>query len=230
LITSTPEKYFDLLIQNPVDYLTFQLEDLKEKLDLPNEISGKKGIAVLNDSKKIKKLINLSCEATTNGYVLFEEFIYGDDVSVVGFTKQGEIYFSILLDEKNIIRGNILEGYGYQGPSKFTNTEVHKIILENSAMLIKSLDINSSPFSFAFRIDNNGIPYLIEAHLELVGDLIFNKLLPAIYNTNFIEHVIKYFMGDFQLKTLRQKNFVSLKYIDANKLKCSLRKKELNRG
>jgi pentose-5-phosphate-3-epimerase len=46
LITSTPEKYFDLLIQNPVDYLTFQLEDLKEKLDLPNEISGKKGIAV----------------------------------------------------------------------------------------------------------------------------------------------------------------------------------------
>jgi pentose-5-phosphate-3-epimerase len=46
LITSAPEKYFDLLIQNPVDYLTFQLEDLKEKLDLPNEISGKKGIAV----------------------------------------------------------------------------------------------------------------------------------------------------------------------------------------
>ena len=35
LITSTPEKYFDLLIQNPVDYLTFQLEDLKGKLEIP---------------------------------------------------------------------------------------------------------------------------------------------------------------------------------------------------
>jgi pentose-5-phosphate-3-epimerase/CBS domain-containing protein len=46
LITSTPEKYFDLLVRNPVDYLTFQLEDLKGKLDIPKEISGKKGIAI----------------------------------------------------------------------------------------------------------------------------------------------------------------------------------------
>jgi ribulose-phosphate 3-epimerase len=46
LITSTPEKYFDLLIKNPVDYLTFQLEDLKGKLEIPKEILGKKGIAV----------------------------------------------------------------------------------------------------------------------------------------------------------------------------------------
>lgn len=46
LITSTPKNYFDLLIQNPVDYLTFQLEDLTEKPEFPKEISGKKGIAI----------------------------------------------------------------------------------------------------------------------------------------------------------------------------------------
>lgn len=46
LITSSPEKYYNLLIQNPVDYLTFQLEDLTEKLEIPKEISGKKGIAI----------------------------------------------------------------------------------------------------------------------------------------------------------------------------------------
>jgi pentose-5-phosphate-3-epimerase len=46
LITSSPEKYYNLLIQNPVDYLTFQLEDLIEKLEIPKEISGKKGIAI----------------------------------------------------------------------------------------------------------------------------------------------------------------------------------------
>ena len=46
LITSSPENYFELLIKNPVDYLTFQLENLNGKLDIPKEISGKKGIAV----------------------------------------------------------------------------------------------------------------------------------------------------------------------------------------
>lgn len=46
LITSSPENYFELLRKNPVEYLTFQLENLKRKLDIPEEISGKKGIAV----------------------------------------------------------------------------------------------------------------------------------------------------------------------------------------
>jgi ribulose-phosphate 3-epimerase len=46
LITSRPEKYYDLLRENPVDYLTFQLEDLKGKLEIPKDVAGKKGIAV----------------------------------------------------------------------------------------------------------------------------------------------------------------------------------------
>lgn len=47
IITSEPEKYFDLLIENPVEYVTFQYEDLKTPLVLPKEISGKKGLAVI---------------------------------------------------------------------------------------------------------------------------------------------------------------------------------------
>ncbi len=47
IITEEPEKYFDLLIENPVEYVTFQYEDLKEPLILPEEITGKKGLAVI---------------------------------------------------------------------------------------------------------------------------------------------------------------------------------------
>lgn len=47
IITSEPEKYFDLLIQNPVEYVTFQYEDLKNPLVLPKEIKGKKGLAII---------------------------------------------------------------------------------------------------------------------------------------------------------------------------------------
>lgn len=46
IITDQPSKYFDLLIQNPVEYLTFQYENLKSKLNLPKEIQGKKGLAI----------------------------------------------------------------------------------------------------------------------------------------------------------------------------------------
>ena len=46
IITDSPEKYYPLLIENPVEYVTFQYEDLKSPLVIPSEVTGKLGIAV----------------------------------------------------------------------------------------------------------------------------------------------------------------------------------------
>jgi pentose-5-phosphate-3-epimerase/predicted transcriptional regulator len=47
VITEDPSKYYDLLRENPVEYITFQYEDLKTPLNIPSDISGKKGLAVI---------------------------------------------------------------------------------------------------------------------------------------------------------------------------------------
>ncbi len=47
IITDTPEKYFEPLRQVPVEYVTFQYENLSEGFKLPNDIPGKKGLAVI---------------------------------------------------------------------------------------------------------------------------------------------------------------------------------------
>lgn len=47
IITKHPSKYFDLLREVPVEYVTFQLEDLEEKLEIPSDITGKKGLAII---------------------------------------------------------------------------------------------------------------------------------------------------------------------------------------
>jgi ribulose-phosphate 3-epimerase len=47
IITSEPEKYFDLLRKHPVDYVTFQYEDLREPLQIPKDIPGRKGLAII---------------------------------------------------------------------------------------------------------------------------------------------------------------------------------------
>lgn len=47
IITENPSKYYKLLEENPVEYVTFQYEDLKEKLEIPDSVTGKKGIAVI---------------------------------------------------------------------------------------------------------------------------------------------------------------------------------------
>lgn len=47
IITSTPEKYFDLLREHPVEYITFQYEPLTEPLVIPEDITGKKGLGII---------------------------------------------------------------------------------------------------------------------------------------------------------------------------------------
>lgn len=47
IITETPDKYFDLLRKVPVEYVTFQFEQLQPGFSIPKDISGKKGLAVI---------------------------------------------------------------------------------------------------------------------------------------------------------------------------------------
>jgi ribulose-phosphate 3-epimerase len=47
IITPYPSKYQDLIRDNPVEYVTFQYEDLKEKIEFPSNFTGKKGLAVI---------------------------------------------------------------------------------------------------------------------------------------------------------------------------------------
>lgn len=47
IITEEPEKYYDLLRANPVEYVTFQFENIAHTWELPNDITGKKGLAII---------------------------------------------------------------------------------------------------------------------------------------------------------------------------------------
>ena len=47
IITKTPEKYFDLLRKYPVEYVTFQYEELPEDFKMPVDIKGQKGLAII---------------------------------------------------------------------------------------------------------------------------------------------------------------------------------------
>lgn len=47
IITEDPEKYYPLLEKNPVEYVTFQYENLSSPLNIPDSVTGKKGLAVI---------------------------------------------------------------------------------------------------------------------------------------------------------------------------------------
>lgn len=50
IISSEPEKYFTKSAELNVDYITFQYENLKEKLTIPNDITAKLGLAITSET------------------------------------------------------------------------------------------------------------------------------------------------------------------------------------
>lgn len=50
IISSEPEKYFDKIKQYDIEYLTYQYENLKEKLIIPEGISAKLGLAITSET------------------------------------------------------------------------------------------------------------------------------------------------------------------------------------
>jgi pentose-5-phosphate-3-epimerase len=46
IITDQPEKFYPFLLEHPVEYITFQYENLSGPLVIPNGIPGKKGLAI----------------------------------------------------------------------------------------------------------------------------------------------------------------------------------------
>lgn len=48
IITREPSKYYDLLRETPVEFLTFQYEDATEPIHIPADITGKKGLSVVS--------------------------------------------------------------------------------------------------------------------------------------------------------------------------------------
>ena len=50
IITSTPEKYIDLLHQNHIEWITFQYEQLPKDFQFPQILNSEMGLAIMNDT------------------------------------------------------------------------------------------------------------------------------------------------------------------------------------
>ncbi|MBL1278924.1 MAG: CBS domain-containing protein [Fluviicola sp.] len=88
IITEQPSKYYQLLEENPVEYITFQYEDLKEELRIPETITGKKGIAVITPTS-----VEIFEEYKTFDFILIMATIPGQSggqFDIINFSKVRE--------------------------------------------------------------------------------------------------------------------------------------------
>lgn len=182
-----------------------RLGSINEVLNLPFPLIvkpdftriGKKAIKVVNTQHTLNLALSDAIESSGNSKAEVEEYISGFDVSCLVHSNHGIGQHIISWDELVSVKevGDII-GLGISAPSviegKMIEKDLQKII---NSFCSHFPDINGI-LIFSFRVSKQEIPYLIEIHADLGGDLIAELLIPATYKSfNYFDFCIDIAVG-----------------------------------
>jgi len=167
---------------------------------------GKSGISIVRSKKELNSSIKYAIENTINEKIVIEEFLEGPDLSLVSFVKDGKLCSICLLDEINIERedGTVTgKGFKIHSPGKNNwKLQAHDI----AKKIISTFNIERSAFMVSFRVDSKNNLRLMEAHLDLGGDLLIEGVYPKAFPFDFLELSVEMATGnikcpnDFKIK------------------------------
>jgi len=179
IITETPEKYFDLLRKHPVEYVTFQYEQLSEKLEIPEDITGEKGLALITPTP-----VSAFDQYNSFDFVLFMATIPGQSGGVF----DPENFRKIRDFKKKYPNKNVHVDGGVNGEVSFIlrNMGVHSSV--SGSFLFKGasvghalMDLTKRAIQSRFMIKDFMIP-ISECPLVKFEEMTFKKVLEAIDN------------------------------------------------
>ena len=177
IITETPEKYFDLLRKHPVEYVTFQYEQLTEKLEIPSDITGEIGLALITPTS-----VDAFDKYSSFDFVLFMATIPGQSGGVF----DPENFRKIRTFKKKYPNKNVHVDGGVNGEVSFIlrNMGVHSSV--SGSFLFKGasvghalMDLTKRAIESRFKIKDFMIP-IEECPNVSYENMTFKHVLEAI--------------------------------------------------
>jgi pentose-5-phosphate-3-epimerase len=230
IITSSPSKFYDLLAENPVEYITFQYENLKEEIKIPDTIKGKKGLAIITPTE-----IDVFDRFSDCDFILIMATVPGQSGGVFderNFTKIRQFKKrypnkSIHVDggvnaEVSFILRNMGVSSSVSGSYLFNSASVG-----NALMNLTNRVIDSQYHIKDFMIPLDESPIIFEKDLSLINVLNtidkggagftmilseFNKFEGIISNADIRRALIKQFQNlpEIDVKSILNKNAVKI--------------------
>jgi len=131
---------------------------------------------------------------------MIEEYLPGQDVSVIAFVNNGSVEILAMLDEINQQHSDgSVSGKAMAVPSRFADQPEADSIFDLTARIAQGFEIKHSPLLLSFRTTKNGVPALVEIHLDMGGDLILDVLLPAAGNFDALGYMIQALVNEAPL-------------------------------
>lgn len=152
---------------------------------------GKSGVIRVASQKDLYEALPAAKSASLNGFINIEEFVPGDDITLMAFVQKRELFPLALLDEHNRMDSDgRITGSGFSIPSKYTGSNVENDILSIAKRVVQALKLDTTAFNMSCRLSKDSITKLIEIHLDLGGDLIIDALWPNSTSFDFLHYAI----------------------------------------
>jgi len=152
---------------------------------------GKSGVFRVDREVELKKAFFDAKNHSVNGVVNIEEYVEGYDVTLMSVVQKGVVYPITLLDEINKIdRSAKYYGVGFAIPSRFTNKVEESKIHKLAQKIVTTFQLDTTVFLMSCKCSFGSTPKLIEIHLDIGGDLILDKLIPASTTYDVLGQII----------------------------------------
>ena len=159
---------------------------------------GKDGVMRVPNEKSFPAAFNAAQAVSLTGLVNVEEWVAGQDITLMAMVQKGKLYPVVLLDELNGLTDHQqVYGMGFAVPSRFWQTPVFKQICHLAQKVVEKLSLTNTPLNLSCRCDGRNSPRLIEIHLDMGGDLILDELLPASTSFDVLAYICRMLVHDY---------------------------------
>ena len=158
---------------------------------------GKSGVTLVNDMNQMSTAIKYAEDTTMNNKILIEEYLPGQDFSLISFVNNNQLFPICFLDEINkVLNDGTIYGQGFKTHPLKTNDGLEDEAIRIATLFKEKFKIERSPLILNFRQDFQGSLRLIEVHLDLGGDSLIEGLFPRALPYNFLEMAVGILTGD----------------------------------
>lgn len=159
----------------------------------PVDSQGQRGVFRVENFEELMQKFDCSMQYSRCKKVILEKYIYGSEVSVNAYVKDGEVIFSMLSDRESFenMPGGIIKAHHL--PSAFEGTKTHEKINELVSETVKKFEIENGPIYFQIKV-SDGHPYLIEVTPRLDGCHMW-RLIKEYCGVNLLKMTVNHLLG-----------------------------------
>lgn len=159
----------------------------------PVDSQGQRGISLVQNRTGLDKALSVAFAHSKLDYVIAEQFIDGNEISVNAYVINGNVVFSFISDRIvwDEFQGGIIKKHQYpSSQDESAQKEVHQLVNET----VHSLGIKNGPIYFQIMI-SDGHPYIIEVTPRLDGCHMW-RFIEKIMGSNLLDFSVKHLLGE----------------------------------